>query len=186
MRARVLCIELALALLFIVAAMPQAQAVTAHTKYNCSNGVLLVNHSAVIDGTLTELWVENVTCAHGCSVNGVECNDPANVDQAAVSVACAVFLVFAIVFLILSQRMEIFNKKYYMMKYFYLGVSFVYMIMVTGVLANLHILGQDNIANILTAGQYVLVFTVVFTAVIVFVTHLEEWYKAMRREVGDR
>jgi len=172
----------ALVLMLMLITIPTAQAMA---YYNCTGNHLITNITAMIDGDLVELWYSNVTCPHGCSINGVECNDPANVDKASVSITAMVFMALGIIFLLLSQKINLFNKKYYAMKYLYFAAAFAYFIITIGLLGSINIFGQDNIANLSMSGYYVLIVVAVFTFLVVFFTHIEEWYNAMRRALGE-
>lgn len=166
--------------------IPSAQAITAGPVYNCTGDHLVTNITAQIDGEVVEIWYDNSTCAFGCSLSGLSCNEPRNVDSASVSVAAVAFIAFSIIFFYLSQNINLFNKKYYVMKYFYLGVAFVFLIISIGLLGNMNTFGQDNISRIIMSGYYVLIFTGIITFLIIFFTEMESWYKSMREALGDR
>jgi len=166
--------------------IPTATAITAGPTYNCTGNHLITNITAQIDGDVVEIWYDNTTCSFGCSISGLACNEPRNVDGSAVSTSAIAFIIFAMIFLGLSFTMNLFNKKYYVMKYLYLGVFFVFLIISIGLLGNMNTFGQDNISRLTMSGYYVLIFTMIITFLVIFFTEMESWYRSMREALGDR
>jgi hypothetical protein len=174
------------ALIMSLFLIPFAYSLEAQSTYNCTNGNLVTNVTAMINGELNEIYFDNETCPFGCALNGLECNDPRNVDFVSMSSSALIFLAVGIVFLFLSYKVEPISKRYYVIKYLYLALFFIYMIMMTGILGGLSIFGQNNFSNIMWTNYYILIFTTIVTFLLIFFTEVEEWYKSMRHAMGDR
>lgn len=168
-----------LALLFFMS--PSAMAIPSTPLYNCTNGYLLTNVTAWMSGSLIELFVYNETCAFGCADNGLECNSPLNVDQTSVGMNAALFMVMAVIFLYLSQKMQIVNKKYYVLKYLFFSLTFIYMMLAVGLLGGSFVFGQDNLSAIIWSGWYVLMFAFLFMLLMIFVSEAEEYVKSLKK-----
>jgi len=167
-------------ILFIPSAYALGQA-----RYNCTDGYLITNITAKVDGSIKEIYYNNESCPNGCALNGEECNSSQNVDMAAVGLMSFIFLGLSVFFMWLSDKVKAFSGRYYMMKYLYLGVSFAFIFMTVGLLGGIHVFGPNNIADIAMSSFYVLTGTTIFTALVIFFTEVESWYKNMKRLVGD-
>lgn len=141
---------------------------TINPIYNCTDSYLTTNISGIIDGDWTEIFWNNVSCPFGCAENGLECNSPQNVDMASVSLSSIIFMVLAIVFFLMSNQVK---GDFWPMKYLFLFIGFVYMLLAVALIGGMFIFGQNNISNLVWMGWYVLSTTFIF---ILLVTGLKE------------
>ncbi len=167
-----------LSFLFFLPLICSAQ-ITPTTTYDCEAGYLLTNITGQIDGEFIPLWIDNTSCDFGCADNGIECNTPLKVDKLAVSINAAIFVVVALFFFVLSMNLNVSSKRFYIMKYFYMALSFVYIIPGMGMMAGIYYFGQNNIASLSWTGWIGFIVVFIFTILVLFLTELEEYVKGL-------
>ena len=175
------CLLGIIGLLLVMATLPNVGALTPTNVYNCSDGYLLTNVSGEFNGVYRELIFRNTTCPYGCADNEIECNDPKNIDHGSVVFNAAIFVVIAIIFLFLSFTLKITKGRFYYIKYMFLAMTFIYMLLSVGLLGSMYIFGQDNISSIVWSGWFILAMSFIFTFALFFVTELQEYVKSLLR-----
>ena len=93
----------------------------------------------------------------------------------------AIFVVIAIIFLFLSFTLKITKGRFYYIKYMFLAMTFIYMLLSVGLLGSMYIFGQDNISSIVWSGWFILAMSFIFTFALFFVTELQEYVKSLLR-----
>ena len=163
--------------------IPSGYSLLSNTVYNCTDGSLFFNKTIVTDSDYIEI-VENETCPSGCALNNIQCDSPLNVEKGAIAVNAGIFMVLAILFMFLSQKLEPVNKKYYMMKYLYFSLFFIYTILSVGLLGGMFIFGQDSVQSLSWSGWIILIWTFVITILAMFFTELKNYVDALHKAAG--
>jgi hypothetical protein len=165
----------------LVILTPFANAMSGSATFNCTDGYLITNDTAIINGDLIEVYYDNETCSLGCATNGIECNSPANVDRLAAVVSALMFLVAGAFFYFFSSQLKEANKKYYVLKYLHLFVALICLLMGVLLTAGIYTLGQNEITNYSMLGFLIILGTICWTAFTIILVEIENYIDKLKK-----